>query len=97
MIDLLFNLSSDPFFYIVTLTLLANLSGVSVWVFLNKHFDPSFVLRSNPADGSFRGPSSGVDPEWIAGLLTMRIAAFIRRKESPQDDTDDHPGLNVAH
>lgn len=90
MLDLAFNLTNDPLFYIVTFAVLINLSGISATVFLYKHLDSPWFENSNwhcqlvlsSLEREAKAPHFGQPAVWIA--------KFVRRKESPQDDNDDH-------
>lgn len=93
MLDLAFNLSNDPLFYIVTLALLVNLSGMTAWVFLTKHYDVSFIQHTKWVYGKFSVQPSRQGNLPISGQLIFWISTSVRRKESPQDDGDDHFSL----
>ncbi|HET7627982.1 MAG TPA: hypothetical protein VFK44_06285 [Bacillales bacterium] len=96
MLEMLFNLSNDPFLCMMTVFVLANLSGITVWVFLNKQCHLPIWIRCQSDAGRENGSSFNSDPEWIAGLLTIRMSTHIRRKECPQDDKDDHFRLVIC-
>lgn len=95
MLELAFNLSNDPLFYIVTLTLLINLSGITAWVFLYRHHEVSVFQHTKWLNEKLSVCTSGHQDGLVFGQLTHWISKFIRRKESPQDDSDDHVSLFV--
>lgn len=90
MLDLAFNLSNDPLFYIVTFTLLINLSGMTARVFLCQYHEDSYFQNTILVDRKFPVQSIGQSQPLISGRLTNWISKFIQRKEGPQDDSDDH-------
>lgn len=95
MLELAFNLSNDPLFYIVTLTLLINLSGITAWVFLYRYHETSVVQHSKWLNGKLAVHTKRRQNGLVFGRFTRWISKMIRRKEGPQDDTDDHAFLFV--
>lgn len=96
MLELLFNVSNDPLLYIVTFSVLINFSGITAWVFLSRrHY--TFLFRR---PDSFKGDLSVQPPHpnhlLIMGQLNRWITLLVRRKESPQDDSDDHHFLLIS-
>lgn len=90
MLEFAFNLTNDPLFYIVTFTVLVNLSGISASVFLCKHLDAAWL--ENPK-WSWKYGQNLLESQGQAtyfGLMTNWISKLIRRRESPQDDAEDH-------
>lgn len=90
MLELAFNLTNDPLFYIVTMTVLINLSGISATVFLYKHLNSQWFEKPEfSCKQGFNVLESQGRPVFF-GKITAWMAKFVCRRESPQDDSEDH-------
>lgn len=97
MLETLFNLPDDPLLYATTMTLFLSLSLTMTWVLLFEYEDSASLRRPKFVDSSYSIHLSIQNRIVTDNLVIHWIAQYIKLKESPGDDSDDHQFfLNIS-